>query len=238
MPKFGNHVRALRKARGLTQEALEARSGVSQAGISKAERAETYETAGKLETLLLLAKALEVSLVELGVPADAVARFGLADAGPGDAHPPGPSGPPAPRLRVVMDADSAGDVAALEAALLALTAAGGYDLADFDAARTVVRETFRHLDPGAVTQHAEALLRAAKGLRKEGKAATVTDILARMAYGPSKGAYEAGSAERDRVNAEADAGLRAMGFEPGQGAAALQERLAQQAAKKRRREED
>lgn len=237
MPKFGDRVRSLRKAQGLTQEALEARSGVSQAGISKAERADTYASAGKLETLLLLAKALGVTVVELGVPGDVVASYGLA---PGEARsdssPPGPA--PALRVRVVMDADTAGDVAALESALLALTATGSYELADFDAARTVVRETYRHLKPDAVEQHADALLRAAKGLRKEGKPATVTDILARMAYGPARGAYEAGAEERDRVNAEADAELRAKGYEPGKGRAAVEARLAQIAAKKRRYEEE
>ncbi len=216
---MGGRVKALREAKGWSQEQLARSAGVVQMTVSKLERGLMKKPSH--DTLSGIARALGVRVEELtGQANDALPSL------------------PTPRLRVVMDADSAGDVAALEAALLALTAAGGYDLADFDAARTVVRETFRHLDPGAVTQHAEALLRAAKGLRKEGRPATVTDILARMAYGPSKGAYEAGAAERDRVNAEADAGLRAMGFEPAQGSAALQERLAQQAAKKRRREED
>ncbi len=215
----GDRIRALREQRGWSQEELARRANGNQGNISRIELGRAKRPSH--ESLSGIARAFGITLEELtGQANDALPSL------------------PTPRLRVVMDADSAGDVAALEAALLALTAAGGYDLADFDAARTVVRETFRHLDPGAVTQHAEALLRAAKGLRKEGRPATVTDILARMAYGPSKGAYEAGSAERDRVNAEADAGLRAMGFEPGQGGPALQKRLAEVAAKKRRREED
>ncbi len=216
--RLGERLKALRTARGWSQTQAAAAAQVAQTVVSRLERGAGKQTSGKV--LQRLADAYGVRVEELTGPSEGPTPVGLP-----------------PRLRVVMDAEAQGDVAALEDALLRLTAAGGYALADFDAARTVVRETFRHLDPSAVTEHAEALLRAAKGLRKEGKAATVTDVLARMAYGPSKGAYEAGSAERDRVNAEADAGLRAMGYEPGQGAAAVQERLAKLAAKKRRNEE-
>lgn len=217
----GSRVKALREAKGWSQEQLARGAGVVQMTVSKLERGLMKKPSH--DTLSGIARALGVRVEELTGQAN-------------DALPPGPA--PAPRVRVVMDADTAGDVAALESVLLALTATGSYELADFDAARTVVRETYRHLKPDAVEQHADALLRAAKGLRKEGKPATVTDILARMAYGPARGAYEAGAEERDRVNAEADAELRAKGYEPGKGRAAVEARLAQIAAKKRRYEEE
>ena len=102
--------------------------------------------------------------------------------------------------------------------------------------RAVVRETYRHmLDPTSVDSYAAAVLRAAKLLRKEGKEVTTTAVLARMVFTSQRQADALDEASQ-RMNDEADAGLRAQGYEPGQGGAALQARLAKIAAKKRRDE--
>jgi len=219
--QLGERLKALRTARGWSQTQTAQAAQVAQTVVSRLERGEGKQTSAKV--LQRLADAYGVRVEEL-----TGTRYDTAATLPGAAPP---------RLRVVMDAEAQSDVAALEAALLRLTAGGAYEVADFDAARTVVRETFRHLDPSAVTEHAEALLRAAKGLRKEGKTASVTDVLARMAYGPSARSQANATAELDEINTRADDALRAKGYEPGQGAAGLQERLAAVAAKKRRRNE-
>lgn len=217
--RLGERLKALRAARGWSQTQAAAAAQVAQTVVSRLERGAGKQTSGKV--LQRLADAYGVRVEELTGPPEGPTPVGLP-----------------PRLRVVMDAEAQGDVAALEDALLRLTATGGYALADFDAARTVVRETFRHLDPSAVTEHAEALLRAAKGLRKEGKAATVTDVLARMAYGPSPRAHEAGAAASAALNAKTDAELRAKGYEPGQGAPGLQAAITKAQSRRRRHEED
>lgn len=56
------NLKALRKKRKISQEQLEARSGVSQSGISSIERGERIPT---IDTLQMLAKGLRVPVTEL-----------------------------------------------------------------------------------------------------------------------------------------------------------------------------
>jgi transcriptional regulator with XRE-family HTH domain len=62
-PSVGHRLRALRRARGLSQEALSRASGVSATVISRIERGAIVEPS--LRTLRALAKALDVTLDEL-----------------------------------------------------------------------------------------------------------------------------------------------------------------------------
>jgi len=64
----GRNFARLRKARGLTQEEIEERSGFSQQYLSDLERGRRNPT---VVTLYELAQALEVSHVELVAPDDA-----------------------------------------------------------------------------------------------------------------------------------------------------------------------
>lgn len=63
--RLANHLKALRLARGLSLQALAARSGVSRASLSRIENAETSPTA---ETLGALASALAVPISQLLTP--------------------------------------------------------------------------------------------------------------------------------------------------------------------------
>lgn len=60
--KFGNHVRELRQARGLSQEALAERCDLDRTYISGIERGKRNVS---LENLYALARALDVSLARL-----------------------------------------------------------------------------------------------------------------------------------------------------------------------------
>lgn len=74
MSEMGKRVRALRKARGLTQVQLAALLRVSQPGISDIERGDTHAVTG--ETLTALARALQTNpdwiITGKGSPAPAV----------------------------------------------------------------------------------------------------------------------------------------------------------------------
>ncbi len=59
---FGHHLRQLRKARKLTQEALADYAEISRPTVQRIEKGETAAT---LEVLLALAQALQVPLREL-----------------------------------------------------------------------------------------------------------------------------------------------------------------------------
>lgn len=63
----GRNLARLRRERGLTQEELEARSGLSQQYLSSLERGQRNPT---VITLYEIAQALEVSHVELVKPDD------------------------------------------------------------------------------------------------------------------------------------------------------------------------
>lgn len=209
--RLGESLRALRSARGWSQTQTAQTAGVAQTVVSRLERGEGKQPSAMV--LQRLASAFGVEVRDLtGVANDSA---------------------PAPRVRVVREDP---EVEALEEALFRAKSAGDYTVSDFDAARAVARETYRHmLDPTSVDSYASAVLRAAKLLRKEGKEVTTTAVLARMVFTSQRQADALDEASQ-RMNDEADAGLRAQGYEPGQGAASLQARLAKIAAKKRRDE--
>lgn len=67
-PALGRAIRALREERGLTQEGLASASGLTFATVSALERG---RTAPMFATVRAIARALDVSMAELGAAIDA-----------------------------------------------------------------------------------------------------------------------------------------------------------------------
>lgn len=159
-------VKARRKDLRLTQAQLAERAGTTQASISRAESG---------DSLLLdddqkrrLARALETTVDELcgaDVPDDG------------------------PRL----EPDEADP---FDAALTAAFARGGFTFDDVFAVRSMLTSTMRRLaSDGDLPAGAEHLLRAARSLRKEGRAVTIEALLSRAVFGRNDRA-EAAAMER------------------------------------------
>ncbi len=77
----------------------------------------------------------------------------------------------------------------MEMLLLRKTSEEGYTVADFDAARGVLRETYTMVPEDAPPARVvEAVLQTARGLREAGLPVSTTSVLARLAYSLLEGA--------------------------------------------------
>jgi transcriptional regulator with XRE-family HTH domain len=145
----------------------------------------------------------------------------------------------APELRVerVEDRVPDEDETRAETALFRVMDPDRYTPGDFDAARAAMRAGPRREIPnGDLSSTASRFLDAARQLRLAGEAVTPTAVLWRVAVGRHPREAEV-VAELDAAeSAEVAASLRAKGYEPGQGKANLDARVAAMKAKKARRE--
>lgn len=161
-------VKARRKELRLTQAQLADRAGTTQASISRAESGDSQLLDDDQKRRL--ARALETTVDEL-CGADE------PDDGP----------------RLEPDEDGADP---FDAALTAAFARGGFTFDDVFAVRSMLTSTMRRLaSDGDLPAGAEHLLRAARSLRKEGRAVTIEALLSRAVFGRSDRA-EAAAMER------------------------------------------
>jgi len=212
---IGEKVRAMRRERGWSQEQLSDRAvGVSQSLVSRIENGTSRVP---LDAARSIAAAFGVDPSELldGTETD---RTRLSEpSGFGYGRDP----------RTPED-----DETPLESALFAVMDPKKYKVPVFDAARRVIRETFRFTREDAdLEAQARSYLEAAARLHREGKPMTTAAILSYVINGSLPGAEEVARERAAAVNAKADEELRAKGMEPGQGAERLKAAVARRTGK-------
>lgn len=207
----GEKIRELRIARGMSQEQLAAKVGVVQMTISKMERGIMKRPS--FSTLMGIANALGVSVADLD------------DAGVASVNLPriAPTSDPRPPEE---------DETPLESALFAVMDSKKYRAPVFDAARRVIRETYRFTREDAdLEAQARSYLEAAARLHREGKPMTTAAVLAYVINGSLPGAAEVAKERAAALTDQADAELRAKGMEPGQGSDRLKAAVARRTGK-------
>lgn len=227
--KLAELLKKLRADRGWSQAHVAEQAQIAQTVLSRLERGAFRNPSSRVLAGLANAYSIPISqLVFAGMedqgepaerPAAPRANFRFKTAVPPDA---GSADPRAPEE----------DETPLESALFAVMDSKKYRAPVFDAARRVIRETYRFTREDAdLEAQARTYLDAAARLHREGKPLSTPAILAYVINGSLPGAAEVAKERAANLTEKADAELRAKGMEPGQGADRLAAAIAKRGAK-------
>jgi len=200
--QLSKNLKALRAARGWNQTQTALAAKVAQTAVSRVERGEGRRDAGKV--LSRLAQTFGVTLEQLtgAVPLPMEVVMATPDGLqvrsvnyvrpanlPTNAIVSTPEGMKETRVTMQRLAARTSAIDTMEMLLLRKTSEEGYTVADFDAARSVLRETYTmvpdKLPPSRVV---EAVLLTARTLRERGLPVSTTSVLAGLAYSLLEGA--------------------------------------------------
>jgi len=194
--QLSKNLKALRAARGWNQTQTALAAKVAQTAVSRVERGEGRRDAGKV--LSRLAQTFGVTLEQLtgAVPLPMEVVMATPDGLqvrsvnyvrpanlPTNAIVSTPEGMKETRVTMQRLAARTSAIDTMEMLLLRKTSEDGYTVGDFDAARSVLRETYTmvpdRLPPSRVV---EAVLQTARALRERGLPVSTTSVLAGLAY--------------------------------------------------------
>lgn len=195
--RLSERLKTLRDARGWSQARTAQAANITQTALSRLERGVSVRDSVRL--VQRLADAFGVSVQELTgatplpshvtlmTPDGPVQTRAYINTGDAPLRTPvvmnTPDGPVS--TMVMMRAHGAPNprLAALEEALFRAKVRGDFTVSDFDAARSVLRETYQHMPERLdADDTARAVFEAASGLRRAGLPVNVTSVLARLAY--------------------------------------------------------